>query len=234
MAVVAPVGRLGGYFRMDRRTQQRWRVFWVAVCLAVTGLIGAHAALVTLYAYVSYSIYGPGGTTPLANNSLVYIIGSSNSVIDPMASWGSPATNYIAGTTTGDDVFLGTVRIGDNVDSNGTFFVVVEFDSDLVKYVYLRFFDWQDNEPVTGMVYWGQSSNFFIGNPTLGVSVVDFNQDAPNSLIASNQNNFVVIPEPGTANLLILVAGMAWAMRTSMRRAGAKRAKAIDSEGSGS
>jgi hypothetical protein len=35
--------------------------------------------------------------------------------------------------------------------------------------------------------------------------------------VASLRTNFVVIPEPGTANLLVLVAGMAYAMRFTVR-----------------
>ena len=213
---------------MDKRTQHRWRVFWVCICLALAGLIGAHAALVTLYAYVSYSIYDNTGTTPLANNSIVYVIGSSNAVVDPMMTYGG--TNLLAESVTGDDVFLGMVRIGDNVSSNGTFFTVIEFESDQVQYVYLRFMDYQGSEPVTGLVYWGNSSNFFVGSPTLGVSVIDFNQDAPNSLVSSNQNNFVSIPEPGTANLLVLVAGMAWAMRTSMKNRAGPKSRRMNAE----
>ena len=190
-------------------------MFWAVFCLALVGMIGVQAALVDLDAYVTYSIYGPDGTTPLANGSIVYIIGSLNSVVDPPQSYG--VTNYIASSVTGDDVILGIVRIGDNVSSNGTFFTTVQYDSDAIDYVYIRFFD-STNNPPAGMVYWGTSSNYFIGPPTLGVSTVDFNPNTANPLIASNYNNFVIVPEPSSANLIVLVAGMAWAMRSSMKR----------------
>jgi hypothetical protein len=212
---------------MDSKTQKRWRIFWIVLCLALVGMIGVQAALVSLDVYVSYSIYQNGGTTPLTNGALVYVFGSSNAVIDPMQSVG---TNLVANSTTGDDVFLGAIRIGANVSSNGTFFGTLTYDSDFVKYVYIRFFDYTNDEPVTGMVYWGNSSNYFIGPPTLGVSTVDFNPNTDNPLIASNYNNFVVIPEPSSANLIVLVAGMAWAMRSSMKRR-VKQARAETSEG---
>jgi hypothetical protein len=199
---------------MDVRTQRKWLVFWTCLCLALAGMIGAQAVLVDLDALVTYSIFQNGYAGPLTNGAVVYIVGSGDSAIDPMATHG---TNLIAASVTGDDVILGTARIGDNVSSNGTFYVTVPYESTAVNYVYIRFFDFT-NIPVTGLVYWGTSSNFFIGAPTLGVSTVNFNQNAPSSLVTTNYNNFVVIPEPSSANLLVLVAGMAWAMRASMKR----------------
>ncbi len=208
---------------MDRRKQTKLRIFWTGACLVLTGMLAAYAVnMVTLYAYVTYSIYD-SLNNPLSNGSYVYIIGSGDNVVDPMPTWGAPATNYIAEGTTGDDVFLGSVTIGTGTGSNGTFFVSIEYDSDLINYVYLRFFDYQGPGNVTGMVYWGNSSNFYVGDPEFGVKIQDFNDGAPNSLVASNYNNFVVIPEPGTANLIVLVAGMAWVMRTSLRKSNAKK-----------
>lgn len=199
-------------------TQKRRRAFWVLLCLVLVAMLGVQAALVDLDALVTYSIYGNDGVTPLANGSLVYIIGSFDAIVDPMYAFGSPPTNLVANSVTGDDVILGSVRIGDNVSSNGTFFTTVKFESTQVRYVYIRYFEYTNAEYVTGMVYWGQSSNWFIGGPTLGVSTVDFDPNGNQHLVASNYNNFGVIPEPSTANLLVLVAGMAWAMRVSMKR----------------
>ncbi len=203
---------------MENGSQIKRRALWVLVCLLLVGMLGVQAALVDLDALVTYSIYGSDGVTPLAPGSLVYIIGSFDAIVDPMAAFGAPPTNLVAISTTGDDVLLGSVRIGDNVSSNGTFFTTVKFESTQVKYVYIRYFEYTNAEYVTGMVYWGNSSNFFIGGPTLGVSTVDFAADANVHLVASNLNNFGVIPEPSTANLVVLVAGMAWAMRVSMKR----------------
>lgn len=187
-------------------------MFWVALAVALLGVAVVRAAIVDLDAWVQYSILQNDGVTPLADGSWVYIIGSDNNVIDPMITIGS--TNYLADSTTGDDVILGLVQLNMDNFSNGTFFTTVQYDSDEVKYVYIRFFD-ATNYPITGMQYWGTSTIFQLG-VTLGVSTVQFDQD--NQLIATNYNNFVVIPEPTTGNLIVLVAGMIWAMRASMRR----------------
>ena len=197
---------------MQMGTQKCWQAFWLVVCFALAGLWPARAALVDLDAYVSFSIYDESGNTPLADGSVVYIIGSGNATVDPMSNSG---TNLIAYSTTGDDVILGYATIG-GTGSNGTFFTTVQYDDTFVNYVYIRFFDFT-NDPydIQGMVYWGQSSNFFLGPPTLGVSTVNFNPDA--TLVTSNYNNFIAVPEPNTANLLVLVAGMGWAMRASMK-----------------
>lgn len=198
---------------MDHGVTRRWRVLWACVAVACLGVLPARAAIVDLDAYVLYSIMQQDGFTPLADGSWVYIIGSGDNVANPMNTYGSPATNLIANSVTGDDVILGIVQIGENVISNGTFFTTVQYDSDEVQYVYIRFFD--TTGLITGLVYWGTSTVFQLG-VTLGVSTVQFDPDG--SLIATNLNNFVIIPEPNTANLMLLVAGMIAAMRASMRK----------------
>ena len=197
---------------MQHIVQQRWRIFLVTLVAVLLGVAVVRAAIVDLDALVEYAILDRFDT-PLADGSWVYIVGSSNAIIDPMATYAG--TNYIANSATGDDVILGTVQINLDNYSNGTFFTTVQYDSDQVKYVYIRFFDFT-NQPITGMVYWGTSTIFQLG-VTLGVSTVAFDQGG---LKATNYNNFVVIPEPNTANLIMLVAGMIWAMRATMRRQG--------------
>lgn len=198
---------------MQNTVQKRWRIFLVTLVAALLGVAVVRAAIVDLDALVTYSILN-NSNTPLADGSWVYIIGSSNAVIDPMDSIG---TNYISYSTTGDDTILGLVQINLDNFSNGTFFTTVQYDSDQVKYVYIRFFDFTNSPYVTGMVHWGTSTIFQLG-VTLGVSTVAFDQGG--QLKATNYNNFVVIPEPNTANLIMLVAGMIWAMRATMRRQG--------------
>lgn len=198
---------------MQHIIQRRWRIFFATLLAALIGVAVVRAAIVDLDALVEYAILG-NSNIPLADGSWVYIVGSSNNVIDPMEVYGG--TNFIADATTGDDVILGAVQINLDNYSNGTFFTTVQYDSDQVKYVYIRFFDFT-NQPITGMVYWGTSTIFQLG-VTLGVSTVAFDQGG--QLNATNYNNFVVIPEPNTANLIMLVAGMIWAMRATMRRQG--------------
>ena len=197
---------------MRQSAHIKWPVVWVALLVALLGVAVVRAAIVDLDAWVEYSIYQSDGTTPLADGSWVYVIGSYDSVVDPMFSYG---TNLIAEYTTGNDVILGAVQINLDSYSNGTFYTTLQYDSDEVKYVYIRFFEFTNNLPVTGLVDWGASTAFLLG-VTLGVSYVDFG----GGLQADHTDNFVVIPEPTTGNLIVLVAGMLWAMRSSMRRKG--------------
>lgn len=196
---------------MQETRKRYWRLLGVAFCIALLGVAATRAAIVDLDAYVLNPIYGGDGITPLADGSWVMIIGSGNNVADPMEVWNG--TNLIADSTTGDDVILAIVPI-DSLFGSGTFGVTVQYDSSVINYVYIRFFQFT-NWPIAGMVYWGTSAVYSLG-VTLGVSTVQF--DPGGSLTATNYNNFVAIPEPSTANLLLLVGGMIWAMRASMKR----------------
>ncbi len=191
-----------------------WRVKQIiAVCMAVLcfGLIPAKALIVDLDAYVDLAILQEDMTTPLADGSWVFIMGSGDAVNDGMLITG---TNVIASFTQGDDVILGMIQIPLNqTNGSGAFFVTVQYESDDINYAYLRFFN-TTSMPITGLLWWGTSSMFQLG-VTLGVATVQFDQDQ--QLMTTNQNNFVVIPEPNSLNLFVLVAGMLWTIRTRMR-----------------
>lgn len=185
----------------------------VALVLCLLLPATASALIVDLDAYVDLAILQEDEVTPLADGSWVFIIGSGDAIIDPMLTYGG--TNLIADSVTGDDVILGAIRIPLNSTNNsGTFFTTVQYESDDINYAYLRFFDFTNNAPITGLLWWGTSSIFQLG-VTLGVATVQFDQDR--QLATTNQNNFVVIPEPSSMNLFVLVAGMIWTIRTRMR-----------------
>jgi hypothetical protein len=185
-------------------------ILWICLASVVIFPHVSKALIVDLDAYVDLAILQEDGINPLADGSWVFIIGSSNNVIDPMQLY--DGTNYIANSVTGDDVILGMIQIPLNSTNNsGTFFTTVQYESDDINFVYIRFFD--SAGPLTGMLWWGTSSIFQLG-VTLGVATVQFDQDQ--QLIATNYNNFVIIPEPNTLNLFIMVAGMLGAMRVRM------------------
>jgi hypothetical protein len=200
---------------MSASAQKGWRVLWGVLLLSLAVIFAVHAQnpnLVNLEASVYYSILDDGGN-PLQNGSVVYIIGSSVNTIPGPPGIG---TNYLANGVSSNETFLGTVLIGDNVTSNGTFWTSLNYDSSLVQYVYIRYFDYA-SQPVTGYVWWGQSPSFALGNPpTAGVNTVQF--DAGGQLSVTSQSNFVVIPEPSTVNLFLLVIGMSGAMWAGMRK----------------
>jgi len=189
---------------------RRWLVFWVVFCVAFVSAVVAYGTTVRLYATVTYSLLNHLSNAPLADGSVVYIMGSSNAIADPPFVYGSQ-TSLVANSTTGDDTFIGEVRIGDGVTSNGTFFTSnFEFDSDQVKYVYLRFFETTSNGWVEGTGIWWNTSPTFEAtnfNPWVPVMAVDF----VGNYAATNRNNFVIIPEPGVAGLVLLSGGLLFA-----------------------
>ncbi|MCO5062319.1 MAG: hypothetical protein M9963_10060 [Kiritimatiellae bacterium] len=178
------------------------------------GLSTARAVIVDLDAFILDPALGCDGSTPLADGSWVYIIGSSDNVIDPMQTYND---GYIANSTTGDDVILGIVQIFSIPAAypayQSIFYETVQYDSSVISNVYVRFFD--ATGPLTGLLCWGESDIFELGI-TAGVSTVRFDQD--NQLVTTHTNNFYIIPEPGTANLLLLVGGMILAMKASIIR----------------
>ncbi len=180
----------------------------LALTLALTA--SASAALINLQAYVLYALMNNDGAMPLADGSLVQIVGSYDAIADPMSTLG---TN-ITGQVTGDDLILATITIQSSIlASNGTFYTGdYYFESDEVRYMYLRFYDTPG--PVTGQVYWGQSPVTNAEHNQFGGLFMDF----VGGYATTNSNNFLVIPEPGTLNLLLVWVGMVAGIRASMKR----------------
>lgn len=205
---------------MTRNVQRNWRWFWAVLAAALLAVGTAQGAIINLQAYILYALLNNDGTTPLADGSMVQIIGSSDSVADPMLMSGTNATGF----TTSNDTILATITIQSSaLGSNGTFFVGdYYFNSDEVKYMYLRFYD-TTNSTLTGMVYWGQSPITNAQHDQFGVLEMDF----IGGYLATNLNNFVVIPEPGTMNLIFVWVSMVAAMRASMKRDQQKKNPAL-------
>jgi len=192
-------------------SNKRWRLLAVCLSIFLGSMACAYALLVSLDVYVEFALLDENGN-PLLDGMTVMVIGSGDNVNDGMASIG---TNLLANSTLNDDVILATITVSSNESGfAGGFFATVTYESDDVDYVYIRFFNAPPGS-LTGMIYWGTSSVFQLG-VTLGVSTVQFDQGT--NLRTTNYNNFIIIPEPSTANLFIMVAGMMCAMRAHMRR----------------
>lgn len=191
---------------------------WLAVAAASWLLSGtaARAVLVDLDLYVTFSILNNGGAGNLADGSWVIVVGSGDGVNNGMQTYGA-STNFIANSTQGDDILLGYAYIGQNSFANtGKFFRSFQYDSDQIGSVYIRYFQATGPGLPTGMVYWGQSAVSNLVPTNFGVVSIDV---APNSsLVASNFNNMVVIPEPGTAHLMFVTGGLLLAFRMSQKR----------------
>lgn len=198
---------------LSKTLQFRWRVFWGCFLSALFLLTFAHAATVYLTGYVTYSLLNGSGN-PLSDGSIVMIFGSYDNVNDGIGIFGG--TNYVANSTLNDDVYLGWVRIGQPsyMGSNGTFYTAfqISFDDTVVQYLYLRFFD-TTNYPISGYVAWG-TSDVFGFTSEFGYAEVDF----VGGYMTTFTNNFVIIPEPSTAHLMLIFAGMVAGLHGAMRR----------------
>lgn len=179
--------------------------------------VPAFSATINLSAYVYIALLDETGTTPLADGSIVQIIGSYDSIIDPI---GTSGTN-VTGSTTGDDVILATIAINSaNLGSNGTFYVSnIFYESDDIKNMYIRFYDTTNS--LVGMISWGESPMTNVEYDAFGSIVVDF----IGGYSATNQNSFVVIPEPNTMSFILMWVGMVAALKSTMRQEGRKKGK---------
>ncbi len=205
---------------MSPNANRRWLVFWACFLAIFIAVSGAYATTVNLIAYVSYSILDSLGV-PLADGSIVYIFGSTDSVNNGPVSVGG--TNLIANSTQGDDVFIGTVLIDipSYAGSNGTFYSDSQFafNIDDIHYLYIRFFNTTNTE-IQGYTNWGYSGASNVTDDGSGYVVIDFGQQR-----TTVTNNFVIIPEPSTGHLLIFFAGLLGGLFASMYKAERKSLK---------
>lgn len=171
----------------------------------------ASAYIVDLDVMVLTSLLNCDGN-PLADGSIIMVIGSYDSTIDPMQQHGS---DYIANSTTGDDFIIGTMTVDTGLHPYADALDTFQVDDSSDFFIYIRVFD--STGPLTGEICWGTSimTNLYsIPDPGLG-GVYYFEVPA---FQLTNKDTFVVIPEPSTANLLLLMGGMTWAIRANTRR----------------
>ena len=204
---------------------RRWLIFWAVFCIAAVSSVVAYGATVRLWATVTFALMDHLSNAPLVDGSVVYIMGSTDDVADPPMQWGG-TNSYIANSTTGDDAFIGEVRIGDGgVSSNGTFFTLnYTFDTDEIQYLYLRFFEYTSNSLVQGSNIWWNTSptTTYTNHPwDPGVVLSEF----AGNYAATNRSNFVVIPEPGVGGLVLLCGGLLFAASMSRDKKSKNRVK---------
>ena len=198
---------------MSEKRQIGWAIFWSIFLTAFISIQVSRGVTVTLEAYVTFGLNSSNGAD-LADGSMIYVMGSSNAINDGMQEWvnsGSP-TGLIANSTQGDDVFIGVVRVDSAMGVGGTFYAgPFYFDSDLVNYLYIRIFD--TNGVPQGYVNWAVSDVYAGTNydPVTPVVYIDFNPD--DNISTTNYDYFYVVPEPGTAQLLMLTASLAYGFR---------------------
>lgn len=203
----------------------------LACCAVGLTAVPSHGDIISLIAYVSNPIYEDDGVTPLAQGSIVMIFGSADIENNGMVEFSpGPPPVYIADSVQGDDIYLGTVYIGQpyyyDEDDNQ---VLGSFKSDMVitwndeeveiNYLYIRFFNTTAFAPGVP-VEWG-TSTVFEADVDFGV----VNQDFIGDYLANHTNVFLSIPEPSTMHLILLFGGLAAGMGACMKSGrGAERA----------
>lgn len=179
----------------------RWMPVGVLALVALFLLTAqpVDAANLNLQVSITDGLLRDDGSTDLDDNSIVYVILATSSTVNPPQSVGG---GLIANSTTGGDLLLATLRI----DQDGIFFPQSAgiYDSSIYTHVYLRFFDYQGAEPVEGTNFWGTTEAVEISTTPFGIAFANFaGGDA-----ATNENVFVVIPEPGTMGLMLMAGGI--------------------------
>ncbi|MBU1694848.1 MAG: PEP-CTERM sorting domain-containing protein [Verrucomicrobia bacterium] len=203
----------------------------LACCAVGLTALPSHGDIISLIAYVSNPIYEDDGVTPLAQGSIVMIFGSADNQNDGMSEWSpGPPPIYNPYSVQGDDIYLGTVYIGqpyyyDEEDNPvlGTFrsdMVITWNDEEVeINYLYIRFFNTPYFPPGVP-VEWGTSTVF---EATVDFGVV--NQDLIGNYLANHTNVFMSIPEPSTVHLMLLFGGLAAGMGACMKKSqGTKQA----------
>ena len=204
---------------MTEKRQIGWAIFWSVFLIAFILIQVTRGVTVTLEAYVSYDDNEEYGITSsngdnLVDGSVIYIMGSQDAINDGMMQWqgAEGPTGYVGNSTLGDDIYIGMVRVDSAMGVGGTFYAgPFYFDSDLVNYLYIRIFD--TNGIPLGYVNWTVSDVYAGTNydPVAPVVYIDFNPD--HDLSTTNYDYFYVVPEPGTAQLLMLTAGLMYGFR---------------------
>ncbi len=202
---------------MRGQFQKLRHLIWIGVIAIFLIGSSASAAIINLSAYVTLALLNADGSAPLADGSIVQIIGSYDDVIDPMSTAGGGYT----GGTTGDDIIIATITINSTqLGSNGTFYVGnLYYESDDINYMYLRFFD--STGPLTGLISWGEAPITNVEYDAFGSILVEFT----GGYGTTNTGTFTIIPEPNTLNLLMVWTGMIAALKSSMRKEARKKKK---------
>ena len=187
----------------------------LAVVLLLAGAVVRSLAVeLSLIAYVSNALLQDDEVSALPDGSYVAIFGSADNNNDGPAFIGSYMVPFAA---TGDDVFLGYVRINPYFSGAGTFISDQDFaweTTDVeINYLYIRFFNTTGFE-IGVPVVWGVSDVFPASPPQFFV----VEQDFIGGFVANMTNNVALIPEPTTANLMLLFGGLLVGLRASLKR----------------
>lgn len=165
-------------------------------------------ATISLYIYTQYRtssdydiLEGPNGDA-LADGSYVMVVGSADNVMEDLYHEGSNYQSLVE-----NDIILGTFQLNTGNDEGWFDTGGFTFDSGVVQYVYLYFFN-SSNYPVSGVTAYGHSSVIDARNWNPVTYSIELDMTRGTNLYVSATNNFVVIPEPSSGSLLVLFLGL--------------------------
>ncbi len=196
---------------MSVTTHRNRGLLLVLVSAAFFAVAAAHAANVALVVNITQPLLDGDGN-PLADGSVIYVIGSGDNVADGMQSAGG---SLIANSTQGDDVIIATMIMDSSttgVPGTMTAGFPGVLDTSTINFLYLRFFDYQGaGVPVGEDIAWGETDPQTYTGPFFGTAFLNVDGGQ-----VSATNNFTVIPEPGTLHLFV-VAGLVLALFCARR-----------------
>ena len=200
-----------------------------AICFAAT----APAANVLLQVSVSSSIFQSDGTTPLADGSIIHVIGSGDDLDDGFPMSGD---DFISNQAGGDDAILAVTTIeASQLGVNGTFSLEFYYDSATFNYMYLRAFDTAENYPYPiGTVHWASSvllqpsegQVLFAGFSTVNQMSFTTESELQIQQFGTSEGGHTTVPEPGTGHLILLFMGGVLIYRATRGRGRLKLAEA--------
>jgi hypothetical protein len=179
----------------------------------------SHAAFYQIELDIGFNIQLTSGGSELPLNSTFYLIGSATTNTTTPAPFGDA---LIADSIGPDEYLIARLQLNwvdGTVEGEHSQTLFNVFVPDNIEFAYIRFFDYQDGLSVVGTnIAWGQSGTIVFSGFGNVVDLFfgdgeDGYQDMGNT-VANQTNNFVVIPEPGTLNLILLAgAGILYLRR---------------------
>lgn len=216
--------------RFNRKTGY-WRsiTLLIAVFCLVCTLKPVSGAIVSIE-FDILTFFQSDGSSGLPIGSTLFLIASESDTPSTPQSFGDA---LIANSISSDEVLIATSFLNgapgfnDGISVPGEHFEELERSASLfdgMNFLYVRFFDYQQGANVVGTdISWGTSTVLDLSaSYDFGAPVFDPELDLLLALFddatATNQNNFVVIPEPGTFSLIALAGlGLAALNRRNSR-----------------
>ena len=175
----------------------------------------AQAVTVTLTAVASFSLQTSGGSS-LPDGSIVQLILSEDAVADGFPDSGNGILRM--DQTLNDDFIAAETTVSGGSGKFDAFSVNYDDNVSDPYYAYIRFFDALSYPLAVTAIDWNSSP----GGALPQLSYDGFNTDTrdfvPANIQASQNDNFAVIPEPGTLSLLALFGAALFTIRYRMYR----------------